>query len=139
MSQLKSIVAELAEISVSNSVTAEDRPLLFRIIAGANVLLAMAEENANPAARLAAADDDDDRPDSRGKALAAFEWAVHNVPGADGLPVEKLYRMLMDDYQALRESLPPTAESFARYLRQAGVKRRAPHVESRNVARAEAM
>jgi hypothetical protein len=77
---------------------------------------------------------------SRAKAAAVYEWAMATIAEADKMTVQELFTAILDrldatiaaappgageleKLQELRESLPRNAESFAKYLRDAGIKR----------------
>ena len=79
-------------------------------------------------------------PPSRTKAAAVYEWALAEVPGADDMILRELYAAILDrldgliarahpetedaeKLQKLRDSLPKNAETFGKYLREAGIKR----------------
>jgi hypothetical protein len=81
---------------------------------------------------------DDDLPPSRLKAKAAYDYAMNNIAGADKMTVPELFdalRLRLDTeilkangqqaerLQEFKDSLPDNAETFARYLRDAGIKR----------------
>jgi len=83
------------------------------------------------------AEDDEDLSPSRVKAKAVYEWALESIGGADRMTRTELYNAIAARLEAeaskakgrqaelladLRDSLPPNAEAFGKYLRDAGVK-----------------
>jgi hypothetical protein len=77
---------------------------------------------------------------SRIRARAVYEWAVEAIEGVDKLPLRDVYDRILEKLDAhiasthpgageleklagFRDSLPPNAETFGRYLREAGVRR----------------
>jgi len=81
---------------------------------------------------------DDKLPPSRTKALAAYEYALSVIPGADKMTISELFDALRERLDVeitkgsgpeaeklaeFRNSLPDNATTFGKYLRDAGVKR----------------
>ena len=62
-------------------------------------------------------------PPSRIKAKAAYDWAMENIIGMDMMTVTELHGKIMSHPEGPAESIPESAESFGKYLRDAGVKR----------------
>lgn len=77
---------------------------------------------------------------SRVKARAVYEWAIQTIEGADKMPLRNLLPRILKELdskiatappgageveklQELRDSLPGSAETFGKYLREAGIKR----------------
>lgn len=80
---------------------------------------------------------------SRVKAAAVYDWAIQTIPEADKMPILDLFPAILEKLDAaiaatpkgakgeeeaeklqeLRDSLPPNAETFGKYLRDAGIKR----------------
>lgn len=60
---------------------------------------------------------------SRVKAKAAYEWAMSNIPGAEDMTIAELYGAVECHPSKASDMLPPNAEAFGRYLRDAGVRR----------------
>jgi hypothetical protein len=76
-------------------------------------------------------------PPSRQKARRAYDWALGNIPGAENMTVAELFNAVKTGDAA--DMLPPTSQSFERYLREAGVERYSKQQRraSRSVRRAE--
>jgi len=81
---------------------------------------------------------DDKLPPSRLRAKAAYDYAMTNITGADKMTVAELFDALRgrldaeickaagkqaEQLQEFKDSLPDNAETFGRYLREAGVKK----------------
>jgi hypothetical protein len=81
---------------------------------------------------------DDKLPPSRVKARATYEYALNTITGAGEMTVAELFDAVRDrldaeickaagkqaeQLQELKDSLPDNAETFGRYLREAGVKK----------------
>lgn len=68
-----------------------------------------------------------EEPDSQSpchtKARAIYEWALARIQGAENMSVAELYDAIMHHPKGHTEFLPKNAETFARYLRAAGVRR----------------
>ena len=92
---------------------------------------------ANTPADAGQGEDDEDLSPSRLKAKAVYEWALTSIDGAARMTRTELYgaiaaRLEVEAAKAkgrqaelladLRDSLPPNAEAFGKYLRDAGVK-----------------
>jgi len=92
---------------------------------------------ANTPADAGQGEDDEDLSPSRVKAKAVYEWALASIDGADRMTRTELYNAIAARLEAeaakakglqaelladLRDSLPPNAEAFGKYLRDAGVK-----------------
>lgn len=60
---------------------------------------------------------------SRVKAKAAHDWAMSEIPGAEDLTITDLFDAIMNHPSNACDALPPNAETFGKYLREAGVKR----------------
>lgn len=58
---------------------------------------------------------------SRDKARAAYDWALSEIPGAADMTIAELYDAIEHHPSDAYKALPPTAESFARYLRDTGL------------------
>ncbi len=66
------------------------------------------------------------RSPSRLKAAAVYDWAIKNIPGADEMTVQQLFDAIrehpdMQDHWLAQR--PSNAETFGKYLRDAGIKR----------------
>lgn len=64
-------------------------------------------------------------PPSRVKARAAYEWALKNIPGAGKLTRQKLFDAIRASELPpdLRDSMPPNAVAFQKYINDAGVRK----------------
>lgn len=65
-------------------------------------------------------------PPSRTKARSVYEWALSAIVGAEEMTVAELFNAIQKDPRAISEvldMLPDNAETFGRYLREAGVRR----------------
>lgn len=60
---------------------------------------------------------------SRVKAKAAFDYAMQQIPNADKMTAVELFDAICDDGEA-KELLPPSAESFTKYLNDCGIRLR---------------
>lgn len=60
---------------------------------------------------------------SRIKAKAIYEWAISAIPDAEHMTNVELYDAIECHPSDASNGLPPSAETFGRYLRDAGVKR----------------
>jgi len=64
-------------------------------------------------------------PPSRVKARAAYEWALKNIPDAGKLTRQKLFDAIRASELPpdLRDSMPPNAVAFQKYINDAGVRK----------------
>ena len=64
-------------------------------------------------------------PPSRVKAKAAYEWALKNIPDAGKLTRQKLFDAIRASELPpdLRDSMPPNAVAFQKYINDAGVRK----------------
>ena len=77
---------------------------------------------------------------SRVKARAVYEWAIETIQGADRMTLGELFPLILEKLdttiaatppgsgeleklQELRDSLPERADTFGKYLRDAGITR----------------
>lgn len=60
---------------------------------------------------------------SRVKAQAAYIYAIQRFPNADKMTAVELFDAICDDGEA-KEMLPPSAESFTKYLNDCGIRLR---------------
>ena len=60
---------------------------------------------------------------SRTKAKAAYDYAIAYIPGAEKMTIGELFDAIMNHPSDASKALPPNAEAFGVYLREAGVKR----------------
>ena len=60
---------------------------------------------------------------SRVKATAAYEWAITHDYERQKMTVAELFNAIQNHPSNAREALPPNADFFAKYLRDAGIKR----------------
>jgi len=65
----------------------------------------------------------DDLSPSRSKAKSVYDWAIAEIPGAADMTLSELFDAIQNHQSDAADALPPTAESFGKYLREAGVKR----------------
>jgi hypothetical protein len=92
---------------------------------------------ANTTTDAGQAEDREDLSPSRVKARALHDWAMECIPGAERMTRTELYNAIKARLEAetakahgrqaellaeLCESLPPNAEAFGKYLRDAGIK-----------------
>ena len=59
---------------------------------------------------------------SRINAKATYDWAMSNVSGAEDMTIAELYDAIECHPSNASEALPPNAETFGKYLRDAGVR-----------------
>jgi hypothetical protein len=60
---------------------------------------------------------------SRVKAMAAYDYAIQQIPNADKMTAVELFDAICNDGEA-KEMLPPSAESFTKYLNDCGIRLR---------------
>jgi hypothetical protein len=60
---------------------------------------------------------------SRVKAKATYDWGMSKIPGAEDMTIAELYNAIELHPSIASDDLPPNAEAFGKYLRDAGVKR----------------
>ncbi|MBL8854884.1 MAG: hypothetical protein JNK57_13040 [Planctomycetaceae bacterium] len=58
---------------------------------------------------------------SRVKAKSAYDYAMERIPNANVMTVAELFNAITEDGEA-KEMLPPTAESFTKYLNDCGIR-----------------
>ncbi len=82
---------------------------------------------------------DADLPPSRLKAKAAYDWAMQEIDGAEGMTIAELHDAIMNHPQGPIECIPDNAATFGVYLREAGVKQygKGGRQISRSVRRSE--
>jgi hypothetical protein len=73
---------------------------------------------------------------SRVKAKAAYDYAMQQIPNANKMTAVELFDAICDEGEA-KEMLPPSAESFTKYLNDCGVRLRKSDTKptSRSVVR----
>jgi len=124
---------------------------VFKLTERANELLDAEKTAAEPATpavgkRMGGPEGDPEPVDrrklspSRVKAAAVYEWAIEVIPGADKMPMRDLLPSIwekldaaisaappgageVERLQELRDSLPGNSATFAKYLRDAGIRR----------------
>lgn len=60
---------------------------------------------------------------SRIKARAIYDWALSEIPGAQDMSISELFNAIEIHPKVPSDALAPNAETFGKYLRDAGVKR----------------
>ena len=60
---------------------------------------------------------------SRIKAKAAYDWALSEIVGAEDMTIAELFEAIDCHPSNASQALPPNAEAWGKYLRDAGVKR----------------
>ena len=60
---------------------------------------------------------------SRVKAKALYDWAMSEIKGFEDMTIKELYEAIESHTSDAYKALPPNAETFGKYLRDAGVKK----------------